>query len=365
MMNTIFALLLACLLCTLPAFATVKLPAGFQIETLQDNVPDARSLAMSPSGIIFVGSRGSEGVRAIVHPSYYKGKLKAGVAAFGKELNMPNGVAVRKGHLYVAEVARILKYADIEKQLESGKFKYEVLRGDLPDKEHHGWKYLNFGPDGWLYFGIGAPCNICRSPDKRFASISKVSEDGKQFEVYAHGIRNSVGFDWDSKGKMYFTDNGRDWMGDENPNDELNSIDKADQHFGFPYCHDGEITDPEFGKEKPCSNEFVKPHTKMGPHVAAIGMKFYKGSQFPKEYRGRIFIAQHGSWNRTNKIGYRVVTVDPAKPGSMEVFAEGWLQDNGNVDGRPVDVLETPDGSLLISDDHAGKIYRVRYQKKP
>lgn len=356
-MAKIFLILALCL----PALAAPKLPPGFKLEIFQNNIADARSLAMSAHGIIFVGSRSGEGVRAVVHPEYYKGKMKSGVVVFGKDLNMPNGVAIRGKDLYVAEVSRILKYKDIEKQVETGKFNYEILRGDLPDKEHHGWKYLNFGPDGWLYFGIGAPCNICKSTDKRFASIARISDDGKKFEVYAHGIRNTVGFDWDPKGKLYFTDNGRDWLGDDRPNDELNVAEKMDQHFGFPFCHEGEIPDPEFGKEKTCS-DFVKPHTKMGPHVAAIGMKFYKGKQFPKEYHGRIFIAQHGSWNRTNKIGYRLVTVDPSKPGSMEVFADGWLQENGNVEGRPVDVLETPDGSLLVSDDHAGKIYRITYK---
>ncbi len=351
-------ILIALFICA-TAMGAIKLPKGFSIEVLQGDLPDARSMALSPSGIIFLGSR-SDQVRAVVHKDYYKGSLKPGVFEIAKGLNMPNGVAFRNGDLYVAEIHQILRYKNIEKQLQDRKFSSEVFRGNLPDKEHHGWKYLNFGPDGWLYFGIGAPCNICKSTDERFASIARVSEDGKTFEVFAHGIRNTVGFDWDAKGNMYFTDNGRDWLGEDKPNDEFNFIEKKGQHFGYPFCHEGEISDPEFGKDRACS-EFVKTHTKMGPHVAALGMKFYRGKAFPKEYQSKAFIAQHGSWNRSKKIGYRVVTVDPAKPDSMLIFAEGWLKEDASVDGRPVDVLEAPDGNLLVSDDHAGKIYRIRF----
>lgn len=344
------------------AIEGIKMPQGFSIEVFQKGLPDARSMALSESGILFVGSRGNEGVRAVIHSAIYKGPLKTEVVVIGKELNRPNGVAVRDGDLFVAENSRILRYPKIEDQLRSKKFNYIVLKDDYPTETHHGWKYLAFGPDGWLYVPVGSPCNIC-DPGERFANLTRISPDGKKFEVYAKGIRNTVGFDWDPKTKnLWFTDNGRDMWGNDRPTDELNTATKASLHFGYPYCHEGNLKDPEFGSQHECS-EFEKPFSKLGPHVAALGMKFYRGKQFPEKYRGKIFIAEHGSWNRDPRLGYRITLVDPEKPGSYEIFAEGWLRKNNAVQGRPVDILELPDGSLLVSDDDDGQIYRIRYTK--
>jgi glucose/arabinose dehydrogenase len=229
----------------------------------------------------------------------------------------------------------------------------------------HGWKYIAFGPDGYLYYQIGAPCNICDRGDP-FASIWRVRPEGSGNEVFARGVRNSVGIAWhpDTK-EAWFTENGRDMLGDEQPNDELNHAPKPGLHFGYPYCHEGTIADPEFGKDHPCSN-YEPPAAKLGPHVAALGLKFYTGSMFPAEYRNRLFIAQHGSWNRTPQagpIGYRIMiaTIDGNKVTKYEPFAEGFLQGR-QAWGRPVDLLQMPDGSLLVSDDTAGAIYRITYR---
>ncbi len=342
----------------------VKVPNGFQIEVFQEGISDARSLSLSPSGIVFVGSRQNGMVRAVVKKGYYTGSLKPGIYEISKGLNMPNGVAYHKGDLFVAEVSRILLFSKIEDQLKAGKFAYKVIRNDYPTDTHHGWKFIAVGPDGWLYVPVGAPCNLCESKDEKYASLTRISLDGSKFEIYAKGIRNTVGFDWHPKTKaLWFTENGRDYFGDEKPDDELNVASEAGLHFGYPYCHADDIKDPEFGDKRACS-EFQKPFAKLGPHVAALGMRFYRGTQFPSEYQGKIFIAQHGSWNRSKKIGYRVGVVDPNIPNSFQVFAEGWLDKDGDVSGRPVDVQELKDGSLLVSDDLSGAIYRVYYELK-
>ena len=238
------------------------------------------------------------------------------------------------------------------------------LRDDRPRDRDHGWKYFAFGPDGKLYVPIGAPCNICLSDhDERYASLCRMDPDGNNFEVYAHGIRNTVGFDWHPEtSNLFFTDNGRDNLGDDQPTDELNRVTQPGQHFGYPFCHQGDLPDPEFGQQRNC-NEFVPPVQKLGPHVAALGMAFYEGDQFPEQYRGDVFIAEHGSWNRTDAIGYRIsrVPLNGEQAQGYEVFAEGWLTNDGDVLGRPVDVLEMPDGSLLVSDDYAGCVYRISY----
>jgi glucose/arabinose dehydrogenase len=276
---------------------------------------------------------------------------------------MPNGVVFHDGALYVAEVNRILRYDDIEAHL-SNPPPPVVVNDSYPRDTHHGWKFMRLGPDGMLYVQVGAPCNICQRADPRYASITRLKLDGTGFEVFAHGVRNSVGFDWHPQTKeLWFTDNGRDWLGDDRPPDELNRAPQPGLHFGFPYCHGKDIADPEFGNKRPCS-DFVPPVLDLGPHVAALGMRFYTGAMFPPEYRNQIFIAQHGSWNRSQKIGYRVMRVrlEGNRAAEYEVFAAGWLQGE-QVWGRPVDVQVMPDGALLVSDDHAGAIYRISYKQ--
>lgn len=331
----------------------IRLPQGFKISVFAE-VPGARSLALSPSGVLFIGTRGKK-VFAVKD-----GKL----FTIADDLNTPNGVAFKDGDLYVATISTILKFPAIEKNLATPP-QPQTIYNKYPTDKHHGWKFIAFGPDGKLYVPVGAPCNICESKNPVYASITRINTDGSGFEIFAKGIRNTVGFDWDENGNLWFTDNGRDLMGDDVPNDELNEARTAGLHFGYPFCHQGNILDPEFGKNKNCS-DYVSPKALLGPHVAALGMRFYKGTQFPQTYKRSIFIAQHGSWNRSQPIGYKVVNVNPYGSDSTKVivFAEGWLQPDNNVLGRPVDVLETPDGSLLVSDDYADVVYKITYTGK-
>jgi glucose/arabinose dehydrogenase len=338
----------------------IKLPPGFSVDIYADNLPGARSMALSPAGVLYVGTRNEGKVYAVVDND---GDNRAdGKFVLARGLFMPNGVAFRDGALYVAEVNRILRYPDIEKNLNNPR-KAEVINDQLPDNRHHGWKFIRFGPDDLLYVPVGAPCNIC-NPDDPYAAILRMKPDGSDMEIYARGVRNSVGFDWHPVSKeLWFTDNGRDMMGDDLPPDELNRAPEKGLHFGYPYWHGGDVPDPEYHDQKP-KDLFVAPALKMDAHVAALGMRFYTGSMFPERYRGRIFIAQHGSWNRTMPIGYRVmvVSLDGGKVVKSEVFAEGWLQ--GVKDwGRPVDLLVMPDGALLVSDDKAGVVYRISYSR--
>jgi glucose/arabinose dehydrogenase len=278
-----------------------------------------------------------------------------------ENLQMPSGVAFRDGSLYVAALNRILRYDDIESRLTDPP-QPVVIRDNLPTETHHGWKFIGFGPDGLLYVPVGAPCNVCTQSDERFASILRMRPDGSNLEVYARGIRNSVGFDWDPEsGELWFTDNGRDMLGDDRPPDELNRAPQAGMHFGFPYCHGDSIPDPEYSAQRSC-DEFTAPEQALGPHVAAIGMRFYTGPMFPDEYRGQVFIAEHGSWNRSSKIGYRVtlVRIRNSRAVGYETFAEGWLRGQ-SAWGRPADVLVMHDGALLVSDDRSGAIYRISY----
>jgi glucose/arabinose dehydrogenase len=333
----------------------IRLPPGFRIG-LYARVPHARSMALSPAGTLFVGTRESE-VYAVRRGTAEQG---GEVLTIAKGLKTPNGVAFRDGALYVAEISRILRYDDIDAHLASPGAP-AVVRDDFPKDTHHGWKFIAFGPDGWLYVPVGAPCNIC-DPKPDYAAIHRMKPDGSAVELYASGIRNTVGFDWDPRTKdLWLTDNGRDWLGDDRPPDELDHAPKAGMHFGYPYCHGRDISDPEFGAKRPCS-EFTPPERELAPHVAALGLRFYTGAMFPPEYRNQIFFAEHGSWNRSNKIGYRVslVRLESGKAASYETFAEGWLQD-GKVWGRPVDVQVMPDGALLVSDDYAGAIYRISH----
>jgi glucose/arabinose dehydrogenase len=286
------------------------------------------------------------------------------VITIAKGLDVPNGVAVKDGALYVAETEKVWRYDNIEANLASPP-KPALVYGKYPDSAGHSPKFIRFGPDGWLYVPVGAPCNVCdREPP--YASITRVKPDGSAMEIFARGVRNSVGFDWDPRTKeLWFTDNGRDMMGDDVPSDELNHAPRAGMHFGFPYCHAGDVPDPEFGQRRPCS-EFTPPAQKLGAHVAALGMRFYTGTMFPPEYRNRIFIAQHGSWNRSRKSGYRVMQamIEGGKVVDYSVFAEGFLDvPSDTAWGRPVDVQVMPDGALLVSDDHANAIYRIAYRK--
>ena len=339
----------------------LNLPEGFKISVWADGVANARSMALSPSGTLFVGSRSKGNVYALKDTDGDNKADKKYLIAQG--LRMPNGVAFKDGSLYVAEISKLWRYDDIESDLENPG-EPVLIYEDYPTDRHHGWKYIAFGPDDKLYVPVGAPCNICES-DEIYATITRMNADGSGREIYAKGVRNTVGFTWHPEtGEMWFTDNGRDMLGDNSPPCELNRITEAGQHFGYPYCHAGDISDPEFGGKFGCE-EFVKPARKLGPHVAPLGVKFYTGDMFPAEYKGKIFIAEHGSWNRSKKIGYRITMVseEDGQGTSYEPFIDGWLnQTKQEAWGRPVDVLFLPDGSMLISDDYAHKIYRVTYE---
>jgi glucose/arabinose dehydrogenase len=337
----------------------ITLPPGFSINIYADNVENARSLVLGDSGTLFVGTRSAGKVYAVLDRNHYARVDE--VITIAEGLNMPNGVAFREGSLFVAEVNRVLRYDRIESRLINSP-KPVIVTDSFPKDSHHGWKFIRFGPDGKLYVPVGAPCNVCERINPIYASITRINADGSIPEIFAHGVRNTVGFDWHpNTGELWFTDNGRDWLGDDLPPDELNRAPRKGMHFGFPYCHGGTIADPEFGSKRKCE-EFVPPSIALGPHVAALGMRFYTGTMFPDLYRNQIFIAEHGSWNRTSPIGYRIslVRLHGSQAISYEVFAEGWLK-NGRAWGRPVDVLVMPDGALLVSDDRAGVIYRISY----
>jgi glucose/arabinose dehydrogenase len=356
-----FALPTAAFAADLP-LEKIGLPKGFRIE-LWARVDNARQMTLGrvgkDGGTLFVGSMRAGKVHALSFDGAYK-VLKSNEIA--DDLAMPVGVAYRDGSLYVSAIERILRFDDIEKHLAQPP-KPVVVIDSLPKERHHGWKFIAFGPDGKLYVPVGAPCNICESEPQRFANIMRMNPDGSGLETYATGVRNTVGFDWQpGSGALWFTDNGRDMMGDDMPPDELNNAPRPGMHFGYPYCHGGDLSDPEFGHKYACK-DFVAPVQKLGAHVAALGMRFYTGSMFPAAYRNQIFIAEHGSWNRSKKSGYRVMLVrlKDGKAISYEPFATGWLQGEKPW-GRPADVLVLPDGSLLVSDDHAGAIYRISYR---
>ena len=334
--------------------ASLKLPPGFEIE-LFARVPNARQMALG-NNTLFVGSMRAGKVYAIP----LRGARKPVVIADG--LDMPVGVAFRDGDLYVSAVSRILRLRGIEANLNKPP-RPETVSQAYPRDTHHGWKFIAFGPDGRLYVPVGAPCNICEPDPDRYANITALDVASGKIEVVARGVRNSVGFDWHPQsGELWFTDNGRDWLGDDAPPDELNRLVRPGQHFGYPYCHGGTIADPEFGRVRRCA-EFVAPARNLGAHVASLGMRFYTGPRFPERYRNAVFIAEHGSWNRSSKTGYRVsvVRLQDGRAVSHEPFVSGWLQGE-SAWGRPADVLAMPDGSLLVSDDHAGAIYRIVYR---
>lgn len=342
----------------------LKLPEGFKITVYADSIDGARSMAMGDDGTLFVGTRNENKVYAIQDRDRDFRADK--VIVLDTTLEVPNGIAFRDGSLYVAEVNRLVRYDSIENKLENPP-KPKVIYDDYPTEFHHGWKYIAFGPDDKLYVPVGAPCNICDSTvsDKRYASITRMDADGGNREIYAHGVRNSVGFTWHPETQeMYFTDNGRDMLGDDIPPCELNRVTKAGQHFGYPFCHGGTVKDPEFGDQRPCS-DFVPPVQAMGAHVAPLGVKFYTGDMFPEKYKQYAFVAEHGSWNRSKKVGYKIALVHIEEGQSLgyETFLEGWLDEAEQERfGRPVDLLFLEDGSLLISDDFGDAIYRVTYE---
>jgi glucose/arabinose dehydrogenase len=341
---------------------SLKLPPGFAIEVYSSDVPNARSLALGAPGIVYVSTRRDKRVYAVVDRNHDHKADKVYTVAQG--LDTPNGIAYRNGSLFIALIDRILRLDGIDTHLANPP-RPVVINDALPKFEHHGWRYIKFGPDGWLYMPIGAPCNICLREEPIFASIARMKPDGTGLEVFASGVRNSVGFDWHpTTHELWFTDNGRDALGNDLPPDELDHAPRAGMHFGYPHCHAGVIQDPEFG-DRPCT-EFEPPVQNLGAHAAALGMRFYTGAMFPPEYKNAIIIAEHGSWNREHKLGYRVMVVrlDGNKAVSYEPLVSGWLDEqNEQAWGRPVDVEILDDGSLLISDDWKGVLYRVTYKK--
>ena len=342
----------------------LKVPAGFKVEVWAEGAPGARSMAQGDKGTVFVGTRQLKEVYAVVDRG-----VKREVKVLLKGLESPNGIVFSKGTLYVAEHHRITRYDGIENRLDNPPEAKVVIDGlDPQNQPGHFWKFLALGPDGKLYYNVGAPGNIVM-PAYFQASISRVDPKTGITETYVQGVRNSVGFDWHPQTKqLWFTEHGRDWLGEDSPSDELNVVKRKGQHFGYPYCHQGDTLDPIFGKNRSCA-EFTPPALKLGAHIAPIGTRFYAGKMFPAEYQNNIFIAFRGSWNRTIKQGYSVMRVSfdaNGKP-QMEPFLTGFLQDekaDPPMWGRPADVMVMRDGSMLVSDDHNGIIYRVSYAKK-
>ncbi|GLS85021.1 PQQ-dependent sugar dehydrogenase [Paraferrimonas haliotis] len=344
---------------------TITLPDGFKIEVFVDDIENARQMALGDEGMLFVGSRRTGKVYGVTGGGLagVDSRMAKQVTVIDSGLTMPSGIAFYKGDLYVADISKILKYEAIEKNWPRIP-EPTVVFDELPDDVHHGWKYLKFDSQGHLIIPIGAPCNICDAGE-RYSKIMSLDLTNNTTTDLALGVRNSVGFDFHPvTGQLWFTDNGRDHMGDDIPDCELNQLSKPGQHFGYPFYHAGDVKDPEFGKGREAS-EFVAPKVKLGAHVAPLGMTFYRSEHFPKQYQHSIFIAEHGSWNRSSKVGYRVrnVVLEGDKVVSVDEFASGWLQGE-EAWGRPADIMQMPDGALLVSDDAAGVIYRIFYQGK-
>lgn len=355
---TIVSLMVSCVLFSqnemeLP-LEEIRLPEGFHIEIYANNVENARAMAFAEDETLFVGSRSKGNVYAVTPDKQ--------VTLIDSGLEMPTGIEYHEGDLYVSEVSRILKYENILDNFKSSP-EPVIINDQLPSETWHGWKFIKVGPDQKLYVPVGAPCNVCDSANIIYATICRMNPDGSNLEIFAEGVRNTVGFDWHPEtGVLWFTDNGRDWMGDNQPPDELNKAPVSGMHFGFPYIHGKNVHDPEFWAKRPRDVAFIMPAKELPAHVAALGMRFYDGEMFPDKYQNGIFIAEHGSWNRSSKIGYRVtfVSLDRGAVNSYTTFASGWME-NENIWGRPADVEIAPDGSLLVSDDFAGCIYRIYY----
>ena len=352
-------------------FDQLELPDGFKISIYAKNIKSARQIAESKNGTIFVGSKSGDSVMALIdtnNDNYAETKI---IVASG--LSNPTGVALKNGNLYFSEIDKIWVVKNIDEYIENGVHEEQPLKeiytDQLPSDSWHGWKWLGFGPDGYLYVPVGAPCNICLKPlqdDSRFASIHRVLQDGS-LETVASGVRNTVGFDWHPKTeKLYFSDNGRDWLGDDSPSCELNIINEEGDFFGYPYKHATNVVDPEYGKLIPSLDKnFSDPILELGAHVAPTGIAFYDKNTFPKNYHNNLFITLHGSWNRSKKVGYKVISVNFDDDGNYlahQDFISGWLKD-GKVWGRPSAPFVKSDGSLLISDDKYNVIYRVTYAK--
>lgn len=342
---------------------TIDVPPSFKLDVFATGLENPRSLALGGKGTIFVGTRRNEDDFIYAIRDENKDWKPDTIIQISKGLNWdPMGVAILGEDLYVGEIDRIVKYRNIEKRL------YDVPEPELifnyPPEKKHGHKYIRFGPDDRLYVPVGAPCNNCLEENPIFASITRMNPDGSGYEVFANGVRNSRGYDWhpDTK-ELWFSDNGRDLMGDDIPPCEVNRAPKAGMHFGYPFCHGRDIADPEFGSKRPCS-DFTPTTFDLVAHAAPVSLKFYTGTMFPEKYRNQILVSEHGSWNRSKKQGYRIMllTLDGNEVVSYEPFIYGWLnEEQDDAWGRPVDILQMPDGSLLISDDYSGTIYRVSY----
>lgn len=363
-MNKLLGSLLLLGLTTAPAIAKnildeLTVAPGFEISLFADDVENARQLAVSKKGIVYVGSRKAGNVYALIdHNSDGVADKKMLVA---QGLNMPSGLAIKDGDLYVGEVHRIIRFKNIDTQLKKPKF--EILYDALPSERHHGWKFLRFAPTGELIIPVGVPCNIC-AEDDRFGRIFALDVETKQIKTIAKGVRNTVGFDFHPATQaLWFSDNGRDMMGDDIPPDELNRATQEGEHFGFPYVHAGAIIDPEFGKGKNIA-DYTSPALTLPAHVAPLGIHFYNGKQFPASYKQQLFVAEHGSWNRSKKSGYKVglATIEVGRVTKYTPFITGFMK-NEITFGRPVAFAELGDGSLLVSDDYANVIYRVSYKK--
>lgn len=345
-----------------PQLKQLNVPEGFRVEYYAKNITNARSMCWGANGTLFVGTRREGAVYALQDTDGDHVVDQTYTLATG--LQMPNGVAFKDGALFVAEISRIWRFDDIENKLDNPGSP-TLVTDTYPTETHHGWKYIAFGPDGYLYVPVGAPCNICDRPEPIYASITRMKPDGTDREIVARGVRNTVGFEWHPvTGELWFTDNGRDWLGDNLPACELNRLTAMGQHFGYPYYHQGDFPDPDFGAGKNRA-DYEEPVQNLGPHTAPLGMHFYRGSMFPESFKGHAYIAEHGSWNRSSKIGYRITRVRLDAEGNSlgyEDVVTGWLQAGDTVWGRPVDILPMPDGSLLISDDYANCIYRLFYE---
>jgi glucose/arabinose dehydrogenase len=337
----------------------INVPEGFEISYFATDVKEARSLAVAENGWVFVSTRRHGSVYALKDND---GDGKADVKiTLVEDWNQPNGIVIHGNDLYVAEIHRIHKFSGIVEHPDKS-ISSRVIYDDLPEHKHHGWRYINIGPDEKLYTAIGAPCNICLREEPHFASISRMNLDGSEFEVVQHGIRNSVGFDWHPEtNHLWFTDNNRDWLGDDLPACELNVAIKDGEHFGYPFCHQGDLPDPKFGKMRSC-DEFKKPAQNLVAHSAPLGLCFLGGVNVPPSFKKRLLIAEHGSWNRTTPVGYRIAMVDiqKDKASNYQVFADGWLHGSDKY-GRPVDICAYTDGGLLVSDDFNNAIYKIDY----